>query len=80
MSLEDRMEKIFREACNIDEMTEINGEMTSNDIEGWDSLANIHLVSELEAEFKIEFEFDELLELENWNDFKKIVRKKTEKN
>ena len=49
--------------------------MSSNTVEGWDSLANLHLISELEGNFGIEFDFNELLDIENWGALKELVKK-----
>lgn len=74
MNFENEMDKIFREVCNLKE--DINNNMSPNSVEGWDSLANMQLITELEAAFNIEFEFDELLNIENWGHFKNIVKNK----
>lgn len=76
MSTEYKMDKILKEVCNLSESIEINDDMSPNNVEGWDSLANIQLITELEATFEIEFDFDELLDIENWGSFKAAVKKK----
>jgi acyl carrier protein len=42
------------ESLNINEQTE------ATDVEGWDSLAHINIVSQIESEFGVRFSLDEL--------------------
>jgi len=42
------------ESLNINEQTE------ATDVEGWDSLAHINIVSQVESEFGVRFSLDEL--------------------
>lgn len=44
------------------EMTE---ELTASDVDGWDSLAQLMIVTNIEKEFKIKFNLNELYELDN---------------
>lgn len=55
----DALNKIF---CDIfdDETIRINDETTAKDIEGWDSLAQINLIVQIEKEFKIKFNLNEV--------------------
>lgn len=58
MTREDVFEKlneVFRDVFN-DEDIYVNGATTSKDIECWDSLMHITLISEVEAAFDIHFE------------------------
>lgn len=38
---------------------------TANDINAWDSLNHMSLISEVEKHFKIQFEFFEIMDFEN---------------
>ena len=42
----------------------------------WDSVAHLKMISELESLFKIKFEIDEIVSLENVGKIKKLVLKK----
>lgn len=75
----DRMDELFREVCNLKEDIMIDDEMSSDTVASWDSFANMQLITKLEENFHIQFEFDELLNIENWGDFKKIVKGKVNK-
>jgi len=76
MDLENKMNGILREVCNISSDIVIKDDMSSDKVEGWDSLANLHLIIELEGNFGIEFDFNELLNIENWGALKELVKKK----
>lgn len=53
-SIADRMSHIFREVFD-DEAINIRNDMTSQDIEEWDSLRHIDLIFAIENEFEIVF-------------------------
>jgi acyl carrier protein len=55
MSVESRLEHLFREYFNDDELT-LRDEMTPDDVSGWDSLASINLMVIVEDEFGFSFE------------------------
>ena len=38
---------------------------TADDIEGWDSLTHLELITELETHFNLHFSFDEVMSFEN---------------
>ena len=76
MDLENKMNGILREVCNVSSDIVIKDDMSSDKVEGWDSLANLHLIIELEGNFGIEFDFNELLNIENWGALKELVKKK----
>jgi acyl carrier protein len=44
---------------------EFDPELRAEDIEGWDSITHIKILSALEKAFSIEFSVSELLEMEN---------------
>ena len=43
----------------------VSKETTANDIEEWDSLNHMNFISEVEKHFNIQFEFFEIMDLEN---------------
>ncbi len=43
----------------------VSEETTANDIEEWDSLNHMNFISEVEKHFNIQFEFFEIMDLEN---------------
>ena len=54
MNTLERLERIFREVFNNDSLI-LRDDMTSRDIEGWDSLAHINLMFSIESEFGTQF-------------------------
>jgi len=58
----NEVQKIFRDIFDEDDLV-IENNTNSEDIEDWDSLNHINLVSAIEKEFKIKFALEELLTL-----------------
>ena len=58
------VQDIFRDIFDDDEMI-IEDKPSSDDVEDWDSLNHINLVSAIEMEFKIKFALGELMELKD---------------
>ena len=58
------VQDIFRDIFDDDEMI-IEDKTSSNDVEDWDSLNHINLVSAIEKEFKIRFALGELMEIKD---------------
>ena len=57
--------------------SKIDKKITNRDIESWDSLRQINLVSAIEVEFKIEISIEEASEMLSYNIISKIIREKT---
>ena len=58
------VQDIFRDIFDEDDMV-IEDKTNSDDVEEWDSLNHINLVSAIEKEFKIKFSLEELKTLNN---------------
>jgi len=58
------VQDIFRDIFDEDDMV-IKDSTSSDDIEDWDSLNHINLVSAIEKEFKIKFALGELMTLKD---------------
>ena len=58
----DRVVKVFFEAFNFP-VENVTPETGPDDVPHWDSLGHMNLVNALEAEFKIEFEIDAIMEM-----------------
>ena len=48
-----------------DDTIQIYPEMTANDVDGWDSLSHVNLITTIEAKFNIHFSQKELLKQRN---------------
>jgi acyl carrier protein len=66
--LKSVFEKVFQE----NDVT-ITREMTAQDIEKWDSLAHIQLISEVEGAFGIKFKLREVLGMKNVGDMIDLI-------
>lgn len=64
MTTTDILNQIF---CMVfDDFTiQIRPDMTANDVDGWDSLSHVNLVTTIEAKFSIRFAQKELLKQRN---------------
>jgi acyl carrier protein len=70
------MSRVFRDVFD-DESITVRDDMTSKDIEGWDSLSHIDLIYGLEQEFKIVFTTGEAgSALQNVGELRALVEKK----
>ena len=71
----DRLEGIIRRALQIDKKS-LDPNWTSDDIEAWDSVGHLNLILELEKEYGVKFEIEEMFELVKLGDIEDILRKK----
>ena len=62
MSVLERVADVFGRAFAVDP-TEVSPETVPDDVEKWDSMGHMNMVGELEKEFGIQFELDEIMEL-----------------
>ena len=66
---------IFEEVLKIDQ-SKICRELTAKDVNGWDSLAHVILISRLEQEFAISFTLAEIADLDMLGDLVDLVNSK----
>ena len=59
-----------------DDSLRISPEMTANDIDGWDSLSHVNLITAVEMKFRIRFTQKELLTLRNVGDLARNIEEK----
>lgn len=72
----ERLTGVFREVFSDPTLT-IDEGTSSADIDAWDSLNHLVLVSAVETEFKIKFKLKELLNMENVGDMAKLIAAKS---
>ena len=65
------MRKVFK-----DETLVVRPEMTAQNVKGWDSLAHIRLVLEVERGFKVKFTTTEIAAFKNVGELANLVEKK----
>ena len=76
----DIKEMVFEVVAQVCETTpdQINEESTIGDFPSWDSMGQLTIIQNLEETFDIEFDPDELMDLEDVNDFIKLIEEKIE--
>lgn len=78
MGRDEIFEKI-RDLCRVvfeDGELEVACETTAKDVEMWDSLTHVMLLSEIEREFGIKFKLDEMQKARNIGELVNIVESK----
>ncbi len=73
--MDKRLEKVIREVFPIEEEN-IDENWTSDDIPDWDSVGHLNLIMEIEKEFDIKVEIEEMFEVEKLGDITRILKKK----
>lgn len=63
-NLLEELQPLFRDILDQPNLR-ITRESNSSNVDGWDSLAHINLVTAIEQEYNVKFSIDELLELKN---------------
>ena len=71
----DKLEEIIAKIFEL-EPSQIKKEMTPADIETWDSLSQLNLISTIEKEFQIKLEIDEIFTVMKIGDIYEILSKK----
>ena len=71
----EQLQEIFRDVF-ADDAIVLQGTTTSSDIEDWDSLAHIQLISEIENHFGIQFTLQEAVAASNVSEFVHIIESK----
>lgn len=75
MDIKVKLQEIFRNVFDDDEI-ELFDEMTSEDVEDWDSLSHVNLILKIEKEFGVKFTVDEITQTENVGQFISIINEK----
>jgi len=72
----EKVESIFRDIFDEDELTVVDS-TNSDDIEDWDSLNHINLVTSIERAFEIKFTLEELTNLADVGAMVDLIIRKT---
>jgi acyl carrier protein len=70
-----KLKSVFQKVLEENDIT-ITREMTAQDIEKWDSLRHIQLISEVERAFGIKFKLREVLSMKNVGDLIDLIHAK----
>ena len=71
----ENLNKILKRVFSIKNIEEVEDNFGPDQIEEWDSLNHIDLVTELEEEFEIELAVEDVSRMYTIGDIKKILRK-----
>lgn len=71
----ERVNEVFRDVFDDEEIT-VGEETTADDIEDWDSLEHIHLVTAIEQEFKMKFTMGQVVSMKNVGEMVDIILEK----
>lgn len=71
----ERLNKVFRDVFDDDDIT-VGPKTTANDIEDWDSLEHITLMSAVQREFKIKFTMGEISSMKNVGEMAQIIEQR----
>jgi len=74
-----QIEEVFRKVFDNPKLT-ISENTSAKDIKMWDSISHIELISELEANFKMRFTFDEVMGFRQVGDIIRTIKKRQTKN
>lgn len=75
MSIHDQLTAVFRKVFN-DEAINITRETTARDIQGWDSITHLDLITEVEQSFGVEITGFEVMRLKNVGDLIDLLEEK----
>ena len=75
MEIREKLQEIFRDVFDDEEIV-IFDEMTSEDVEDWDSLSHINLIHDIEHTFAIDFTTEEIVGAKNVGEFLGIIESK----
>ena len=70
----DRLNPVFQDIFD-DESLTVTEQTTADDVDGWDSLTHITLISAVEDEFGIRFAMKDLVKLKDVGELARLVRK-----
>ena len=68
----ERLNDVFRDVFDDDEI-EVYPDTTADDIEDWDSLEHITLISAVEREFRMKFKMGEISSMKNVGEMAAII-------
>lgn len=72
--MEERLKEILAKVFLTDK-AKINDDMSRKDMDEWDSMAHLLLVSEVESTFDVMISDDDIMEIQTVGDLKKVLRK-----
>ncbi len=77
--INEKITTIFRDVFGDNNLV-INDEMTAADVENWDSLTHMLMITKVEEEFGVKFRLKELNKLKKVGDIISILEEKCQQN
>lgn len=77
MEIETKLQEVFRDVFQ-DETLVILPEMTAGNVDKWDSITHLIMISKVEDVFNVSFRLKELIKLKNVGDLIALLKEKTE--
>ena len=74
----DRLNRVFRDVFD-DETIRVTPNTTADDIDDWDSLEHITLISAVEREFRMKFKMGEISSMKNVGELARIVMERAKR-
>ncbi|MBR5398460.1 MAG: acyl carrier protein [Bacteroidales bacterium] len=75
MDVLQKVIEIVASVCEVDK-TEVTPDSTVGDFPAWDSMGHLSILSQVEENFEISFEPEEMMEIEDVNDIVKAIESK----
>ena len=75
MEILNSLEEIFKDIFD-DEELKLERETSADDIDDWDSLAQINLIVAIEKEFNVKFSLEEVATLKNVGEMADLIERK----
>ncbi|CAN0340405.1 MAG TPA: hypothetical protein DCL80_00950 [Balneola sp.] len=72
-----KVEDIIREVLYLDETTELSDEIGPGQLEAWDSLGHVNIITAIEDEYDIEISPEEIGQINSIAALKSIVQKRS---
>lgn len=72
----ERLDRVFQDVFD-DDTIHVTPKTTADDIEDWDSLEHITLISAVEREFRIKFKMGEISSMKNVGEMASIIAART---
>lgn len=70
--MDEQLKEVFAEALDL-EIDEIEEDSSQENLEDWDSLGHLNLISEIEKTFKVKVTMDEVMEMTTYAKVKEVV-------
>lgn len=71
----EQLNRIFRDVLKTDALV-LTETTTAADVDGWDSLTNMQLITEIEKRFVLRFTFREIMKMKNVGDLCSAISNK----